>query len=111
MSTGSAGSTGNPSSTGARTRARSGSSTRSSTGSSSGSSIGGTRRLTVAQALVRFLAVQHTERDGTGHRLIEGVFGIFGHGNVAGLGEALLGLELQDPALLPYRQARNEQAM
>lgn len=70
-----------------------------------------TRRLTVAQALVRFLAVQHTERDGTEHRLIEGVFGIFGHGNVAGLGEALLGLELQDPALLPYRQARNEQAM
>jgi len=77
---------------------------------SSGSS-GGTRRLTVAQALVRFLAVQHTERDGTEHRLIEGVFGIFGHGNVAGLGEALLGLELQDPVLLPYRQARNEQAM
>ncbi|MEY9912183.1 3D-(3,5/4)-trihydroxycyclohexane-1,2-dione acylhydrolase (decyclizing) [Catenulispora sp. MAP12-49] len=70
-----------------------------------------TRRLTVAQALVRFLAVQHTERDGIRHRLIEGVFGIFGHGNVAGLGEALLGLELQDPALLPYRQARNEQAM
>ena len=70
-----------------------------------------TRRLTVAQALVRFLAVQHTERDGTEHRLIEGVFGIFGHGNVAGLGEALLGLELQDPTLLPYRQARNEQAM
>jgi 3D-(3,5/4)-trihydroxycyclohexane-1,2-dione acylhydrolase (decyclizing) len=71
----------------------------------------GTRRLTVAQALVRFLAVQHSERDGVRHRLIEGVFGIFGHGNVAGLGEALLGLELQDPALLPYRQARNEQAM
>jgi 3D-(3,5/4)-trihydroxycyclohexane-1,2-dione acylhydrolase (decyclizing) len=70
-----------------------------------------TRRLTVAQALVRFLAVQHTERDGVEHRLVEGVFGIFGHGNVAGIGEALLGLELQDPALLPYRQARNEQAM
>jgi 3D-(3,5/4)-trihydroxycyclohexane-1,2-dione acylhydrolase (decyclizing) len=73
--------------------------------------VAGTRRLTVAQALVRFLAVQHTERDGIRHRLIEGVFGIFGHGNVAGFGEALLGLELQDPALLPYRQARNEQAM
>jgi 3D-(3,5/4)-trihydroxycyclohexane-1,2-dione acylhydrolase (decyclizing) len=70
-----------------------------------------TRRLTVAQALVRFLAVQYTERDGVEHRLIEGVFGIFGHGNVAGVGEALLGLELEDPALLPYRQARNEQAM
>ncbi|MBW8803683.1 MAG: 3D-(3,5/4)-trihydroxycyclohexane-1,2-dione acylhydrolase (decyclizing) [Catenulisporales bacterium] len=70
-----------------------------------------TRRLTVAQALVRFLAAQYSERDGVEHRLIEGVFGIFGHGNVAGIGEALLGLELQDPALLPYRQARNEQAM
>jgi len=70
-----------------------------------------TRRLTVAQALVRFLAVQHSERDGVEHRLIEGVFGIFGHGNVAGVGEALLGLELEDPTLLPYRLARNEQAM
>jgi 3D-(3,5/4)-trihydroxycyclohexane-1,2-dione acylhydrolase (decyclizing) len=70
-----------------------------------------TRRLTVAQALVRFLAAQHTERDGVETRLIEGVSGIFGHGNVAGLGEALLGLELEDPTLLPYRQARNEQAM
>ncbi|GAA2049142.1 3D-(3,5/4)-trihydroxycyclohexane-1,2-dione acylhydrolase (decyclizing) [Catenulispora yoronensis] len=73
--------------------------------------FGATRRLTVAQALVRFLAVQHTERDGVEHRLVEGVLGIFGHGNVAGIGEALLGLELDDPALLPYRQARNEQAM
>jgi 3D-(3,5/4)-trihydroxycyclohexane-1,2-dione acylhydrolase (decyclizing) len=72
---------------------------------------GGTVRLTVGQAVVRFLAAQHTERDGTRHRLIEGCFGIFGHGNVAGLGEALLEAELATPGLLPYRQARNEQAM
>ncbi|MCI0584258.1 MAG: 3D-(3,5/4)-trihydroxycyclohexane-1,2-dione acylhydrolase (decyclizing), partial [Chloroflexi bacterium] len=68
-------------------------------------------RLTVAQAIVRFLAVQWTERDGVERRLIEGCFGIFGHGNVAGLGEALLEAELADPAALPYRPARNEQAM
>ena len=72
---------------------------------------GGTVRLTVGQAVVRFLAVQHTERDGARHRLIEGCFGIFGHGNVAGVGEALLEAELATPGLLPYRQARNEQAM
>jgi 3D-(3,5/4)-trihydroxycyclohexane-1,2-dione acylhydrolase (decyclizing) len=70
-----------------------------------------TTRLTVAQALVRFLAVQHTERDGVRHRAIEGCFGIFGHGNVAGVGEALLEAELKDPTILPYRQARNEQGM
>jgi 3D-(3,5/4)-trihydroxycyclohexane-1,2-dione acylhydrolase (decyclizing) len=68
-------------------------------------------RLTVAQAVVRFLAAQYTERDGERHRLVEGCFGIFGHGNVAGLGEALLEAELEDPALLPYRQGRNEQGM
>jgi 3D-(3,5/4)-trihydroxycyclohexane-1,2-dione acylhydrolase (decyclizing) len=64
-------------------------------------------RLTVAQALVRFLANQYTERDGTEQRLIAGCFGIFGHGNVAGLGQALL--EAQDD--LRYYPARNEQAM
>lgn len=68
-------------------------------------------RLTVAQATVRFLAAQFTERDGAEHRLIEGCFGIFGHGNVAGLGQALLEAELDDPARLPYHQARNEQGM
>jgi 3D-(3,5/4)-trihydroxycyclohexane-1,2-dione acylhydrolase (decyclizing) len=68
-------------------------------------------RLTVAQAAVRFLAAQFTERDGAEHRLIEGCFGIFGHGNVAGLGQALLEAEVADPALLPYHQARNEQGM
>ena len=70
-----------------------------------------TLRLTVGQALVRFLTAQITERDGRQHRLIAGVSGIFGHGNVAGLGEALADLERREPGLLPYRQARNEQAM
>ncbi|GIE77111.1 3D-(3,5/4)-trihydroxycyclohexane-1,2-dione acylhydrolase (decyclizing) [Actinoplanes philippinensis] len=68
-------------------------------------------RLTVGQAVVRFLAAQHTERDGVEHRLIEGWFGIFGHGNVAGLGQALLEAELTDPDAVPYRQGRNEQGM
>jgi len=61
----------------------------------------------MAQALVRFLAAQQTERDGVEHRLIEGCFGIFGHGNLAGVGQALA----QNPELLTYYQARNEQAM
>ena len=64
-------------------------------------------RLTVAQALVRFLAVQETERDGARERLIAGCYGIFGHGNVAGIGQALH----QYRDLLPYHPARNEQAM
>src|SRR5438093_9359790 len=64
-------------------------------------------RITAAQALVRFLAAQHVERDGVEHRFFEGCFGIFGHGNVAGIGQALY----QHPDLLTYYQARNEQAM
>jgi 3D-(3,5/4)-trihydroxycyclohexane-1,2-dione acylhydrolase (decyclizing) len=68
-------------------------------------------RLTVGQAIVRFLAAQRSERDGVEHKLFEGCFGIFGHGNVAGLGEALLEAELSDPGALPYYQARNEQGM
>jgi 3D-(3,5/4)-trihydroxycyclohexane-1,2-dione acylhydrolase (decyclizing) len=72
-----------------------------------------TVRLTVGQAIVRFLAAQCSERDGMGHRLIEGCFGIFGHGNVAGLGQGLLEAELsQDKdGGLKYLQGRNEQAM
>ena len=70
-----------------------------------------TTRLTVGQAVVRFLAAQRTERDGVEHRLFEGVFGIFGHGNVAGLGEAILEGEIADPRALPYYQGRNEQGM
>jgi 3D-(3,5/4)-trihydroxycyclohexane-1,2-dione acylhydrolase (decyclizing) len=68
-------------------------------------------RLTVAQALVRFLANQWSERDGERHRLVAGCLGIFGHGNVAGIGEALLAAELAGDPDLPYLQARNEQAM
>jgi 3D-(3,5/4)-trihydroxycyclohexane-1,2-dione acylhydrolase (decyclizing) len=68
-------------------------------------------RLTVGQAVVRFLSVQKSERDGVEHRLFEGCFGIFGHGNVAGIGQALLESELADPGALPYMLARNEQAM
>ena len=64
-------------------------------------------RLTVAQALVKFLANQYSERDGVEQRLIPGTFGIFGHGNVAGIGQALL--ESQED--MPYVLARNEQAM
>ena len=70
-----------------------------------------TIRLTVAQATIRFLAAQRSERDGVEHRLIEGCFGIFGHGNVAGLGQALLEQELHRPGTLTYYQSRNEQAM
>lgn len=64
-------------------------------------------RLTVAQTLVRFLAAQYVERDGEQQRFFAGCFGIFGHGNVAGLGQALL--EAGDE--FPYFLARNEQAM
>src|ERR1700716_2484363 len=64
-------------------------------------------RLTMAQALVRYLAAQYSERDGVEQRFVTGCFGIFGHGNVAGVGEALF----EQPDLLPYYQARNEQAM
>ncbi|WP_322769142.1 3D-(3,5/4)-trihydroxycyclohexane-1,2-dione acylhydrolase (decyclizing) [Frankia sp. Cr1] len=70
-----------------------------------------TVRLTVAQALVRFLAAQRSERDGVRHKLFAGCFGIFGHGNVAGIGQALLEAELRTPGALPYYQARNEQGM
>jgi 3D-(3,5/4)-trihydroxycyclohexane-1,2-dione acylhydrolase (decyclizing) len=66
-----------------------------------------TVRLTTAQALIRFLAAQRVERDGTEHRFIAGCFGIFGHGNLTGVGQALS----QYPDLMTYYQARNEQAM
>jgi 3D-(3,5/4)-trihydroxycyclohexane-1,2-dione acylhydrolase (decyclizing) len=67
-------------------------------------------RLTVAQALVRFLANQYSERDGVRHRLVPGCSGIFGHGNVAGVGQALL--EAAHTGVdLPYHLARNEQGM
>ena len=64
------------------------------------------RRLTTAQALVAFLAAQHVERDGVTAPLFAGVLGIFGHGNVAGIGQAL-----QQDGRLRYVLPRNEQAM
>ncbi|MFI7014766.1 3D-(3,5/4)-trihydroxycyclohexane-1,2-dione acylhydrolase (decyclizing) [Streptomyces sp. NPDC050164] len=67
-----------------------------------------TRRLTTAQALVRFLSAQYTERDGVRRRLIAGTWGIFGHGNVAGVGQALL--EAGED-VMPFHQGRNEQSM
>ncbi len=77
-----------------------------------------TVRLTVAQAVVRFLAVQQVERDGVRNRFVTGCWGIFGHGNVAGIGQALLederaaesGAEPARPRLR-YLLGRNEQAM
>jgi 3D-(3,5/4)-trihydroxycyclohexane-1,2-dione acylhydrolase (decyclizing) len=68
---------------------------------------GATVSLTTAQAIVKFLSVQFSERDGSQRRLIPGMFGIFGHGNVAGLSQALYEYG-QD---LPYFQPRNEQSM
>ena len=65
-----------------------------------------TERLTMAQALVRFLTAQHVERDGEERPFFAGVFGIFGHGNVAGVGQALQ----QYADRLRYYQSRNEQA-
>jgi 3D-(3,5/4)-trihydroxycyclohexane-1,2-dione acylhydrolase (decyclizing) len=67
-----------------------------------------TRRLTMAQALVEFLKQQFVERDGQEHRLVRGIAGIFGHGNVAGLGQAL---EERGGQELPFMQPKNEQAM
>ena len=63
-------------------------------------------RLTTAQAIVRFLKLQYSSRDGVAQPFFAGCFGIFGHGNVAGIGEAL-----QENPDLPYYLCRNEQAM
>jgi 3D-(3,5/4)-trihydroxycyclohexane-1,2-dione acylhydrolase (decyclizing) len=67
-----------------------------------------TVRLTVGQAIVKFMAQQYVERDGVQTRFIAGVWGIFGHGNVAGLGQALE--ELGDECAMPYYRPQNEQA-
>jgi 3D-(3,5/4)-trihydroxycyclohexane-1,2-dione acylhydrolase (decyclizing) len=64
------------------------------------------RRLTTAQAIVKFLKVQYSARDGREQQLFGGCFGIFGHGNVAGIGQAL-----QENPDFPYYLSRNEQAM
>ncbi len=65
-----------------------------------------TTRLTMAQAVIRFLLKQYVERDGQEHQFFAGCFGIFGHGNVAGIGQAL-----QQTPEFRYFQTRNEQAM
>src|SRR5258705_356569 len=64
-------------------------------------------KLTMAQALVRYLSVQRTELDGAVQPLFAGVWAIFGHGNVAALGEALWAARDK----LPTYRAHNEQAM
>ncbi len=65
-----------------------------------------TIRLTAAQAIIRFLKQQYVERDGHMQRFFAGAFGIFGHGNIAGIGQAL-----QQNLDFRYYQSRNEQAM
>ncbi|MEM9794487.1 MAG: thiamine pyrophosphate-binding protein, partial [Pseudomonadota bacterium] len=69
--------------------------------------MGGTVRLTVAQAIVRFLANQFVDLHGTRQRVCGGGFGIFGHGNVTCLGEALY----EHQAELPLYRGQNEQSM
>src|SRR6186713_3423509 len=64
-----------------------------------------TRRMTMAQALVNFLKNQYVERDGKEHKFFAGMLGIFGHGNVAGIGQAL-----QENPDFPYIPVRNEQS-
>lgn len=65
-----------------------------------------TRRLTMAQAVIEFLKQQYVEQDGKQHQFFAGCLGIFGHGNVAGIGEAL-----QENPDFRYYLCRNEQAM
>ncbi|MDP3582711.1 MAG: thiamine pyrophosphate-binding protein, partial [Ignavibacteria bacterium] len=65
-----------------------------------------TIRLTVAQATIKFLKNQYVQRDGVENKFFAGCFGIFGHGNVAGIGQAL-----QQNQDFKYYQSRNEQSM
>lgn len=73
-----------------------------------------THKLSVSQAVVAFLSRQYTvDQIGSEtyrERTIPGMFGIFGHGNVAGVGQALRQYQEQDPVIMPYFQGRNEQA-
>ena len=64
-------------------------------------------RLTMAQALLRFLDNQYVSIDGVEHKFVTGIMGIFGHGNVLGIGEALE----RDPGNLTFIQGKNEQGM
>jgi len=66
-----------------------------------------TVKRTVGQALAQYLSVQFSERDGREQRLIPAIYGIFGHGNVAGLGQALDTFN----DVLPFYKGCNEQAM
>lgn len=66
-----------------------------------------TIRMTTAQALVKFLNQQYIEFDGQGHKFVKGIFTIFGHGNVLGLGQALE----EEPGNLDVYQGHNEQGM
>ncbi|MBW4838336.1 MAG: 3D-(3,5/4)-trihydroxycyclohexane-1,2-dione acylhydrolase (decyclizing), partial [Paenibacillaceae bacterium] len=66
-----------------------------------------TIRLTMAQALLRFLDSQYVSFDGVEMKFVAGVMGIFGHGNVTGIGEALE----RSPGSLAYVQGKNEQGM
>ncbi|RED40789.1 3D-(3,5/4)-trihydroxycyclohexane-1,2-dione acylhydrolase (decyclizing) [Paenibacillus sp. VMFN-D1] len=67
----------------------------------------GVLRLTMAQALLRFLDQQYVQLDGKEHKFVKGVMGIFGHGNVLGIGEALE----REPGSLRFIQGKNEQGM
>ncbi len=66
-----------------------------------------TERLTLSQAIVKYLQVQYSEHDGVQQRLVQGIWGIFGHGNVSGLSQALVEYGRD----LPYFQPANEQSM
>jgi 3D-(3,5/4)-trihydroxycyclohexane-1,2-dione acylhydrolase (decyclizing) len=68
--------------------------------------VGQTIRLTTAQALLKFLDNQYVEFEGREYKFVNGVYGIFGHGNVLGIGEAL---ENMDDLSLRYYQGVNEQ--
>ena len=67
--------------------------------------MGKTIRLTMAQALVKFLEQQYVDVDGKESRFVQGIAGIFGHGNVVGLGQALE----QYQSEMPFIQGKNEQ--
>ena len=58
-----------------------------------------TRKMTVSQAIVEFLAHQYTVDGDYRERTVQGIFGIFGHGNVAGIGQALKQFSIDDPSL------------
>ena len=60
-----------------------------------------TRKMTVSQAIIEFLAHQYTVDGNYRERTIPGIFGIFGHGNVAGIGQALKQFSVDNPSLMP----------